>query len=62
MSRTILQTPLQFQIKSDMGLWRGCDYRVRFNWNPFRPVKCIGGTVYFGLYYEVTVAEGESDE
>jgi len=24
--------------------------RWRFNFNPFRPVDCVGGPVYFGRY------------
>lgn len=27
----------------------------RFNWNPFRPVECVGGKVWFGTYYECRV-------
>lgn len=26
-----------------------------FHWNPFRPIECIGGKVWFGTYYECRV-------
>lgn len=50
---TVRQTWDQFQIKSDMGVFRGMKtLQTKFHWAFWRPLDAIGGKVYFGPYVE----------
>jgi len=47
------QTWEQFEIKAQMGLWRGIrSLQIKFHLKFWAPLDAIGGKVYFGRYVE----------
>ena len=50
---TVRHTWNQVQIKSQMGLFRGDrTFRMKFHWRFWKPLKAVGGRVWFGWYGE----------
>lgn len=55
----VRQTWDQFQVKKDMGLFRGVkSLEIKFHWAFWRPLDAVGGKIYFGCYAE----HDENDE
>ena len=53
MPKTIRQTWQQYEIKAQMGLFRGLEsLTYRFYWKFWSPIEAVGGPVYFGRYVE----------